>query len=232
MSRMLLNLAGVALLAAAVLVLLRPTPPAAWMAGMHESLPPAPKTVRAAGNFPTSHRETLSAAPPLGPAATVELPDTPSRTTPSVAPTSRSQSSSPDGRRSRRIPLRVALAASSASPSIASESHNTNAADAFSQQVLESVFASIPPQIPAVLIEIDDPLVSHPEARERLAAVATDFTTPLTESGLDPASPAYQELWDQERILAEIRFRSMYGGQVWMNHHIQSHHAAADPSQP
>jgi O-methyltransferase involved in polyketide biosynthesis len=90
--------------------------------------------------------------------------------------------------------------------------------------------ALLPAQSPAVLIETDDPLVSHPEARERLTAVALDFTTALAQSGLDHASPDYRKLWDEEHIIAETRFRSMYGGQAWMNHHIQSHHAQAEPA--
>jgi hypothetical protein len=92
--------------------------------------------------------------------------------------------------------------------------------------------ALLPAQSPAALIEIDDPRVSHPEARERLTGVALDFTAALTQSGLDPANPGYREIWDRERIVAETRFRSMYGGQAWMNHHIQSHHAQAEPTAP
>lgn len=92
--------------------------------------------------------------------------------------------------------------------------------------------ALLPAQSPAVLMEIDDPRVSNTEARERLTGVALDFTTALTQSGLDPASPGYREIWDRERIVAETRFRSMYGGQAWMNHHIQSHHAQVEPTAP
>jgi hypothetical protein len=92
--------------------------------------------------------------------------------------------------------------------------------------------ALLPAPSPAVLIEFDDPLVSHPEARERLTAVALDFTMALTQSGLDPASPGYRAIWDRERIVAETRFRSMYGGLAWMNHHILSHHARAEPKAP
>lgn len=78
---------------------------------------------------------------------------------------------------------------------------------------------------PAVMIDIDDPAVSLPDDKERLSAIASDFTDILTRSGMDPASPAYRQLWDREGIVADTRFRSMYGGHVWMNHHIQSHHA-------
>ena len=82
-------------------------------------------------------------------------------------------------------------------------------------------------QTPVVLLEIEDPAVSNPEAKERLAAVAADFAAELTGSGLDPAGLAYRQLWDRERIAADTLFRSMYGGQAWVRHHIQLHHARA-----
>ncbi len=86
--------------------------------------------------------------------------------------------------------------------------------------------SNLPPALPpAALIELDDPAVAQADAQRRLTAIASDFTDALNQSGLDPADPGYRQLWDREQASADARFRSMYGGQAWMNHHIQSHHA-------
>lgn len=85
---------------------------------------------------------------------------------------------------------------------------------------------------PAVMVDFDDPAVSLPDAKERLEAIASDFSGNLTRSGMDVASPAYRQLWDREAAVADARFRSMYGGHVWMNHHIQSHHAQLGYTEP
>lgn len=97
------------------------------------------------------------------------------------------------------------------------------------QDALEIRSDTPPARSPAALIEIDDPTVSQPDARERLGEIASNFTNTLTRSGLDPADPGYLHLWERERAVADARFRSMYGGQVWMTHHIQSHHAQFRP---
>ncbi len=89
-----------------------------------------------------------------------------------------------------------------------------------------------PVNIPAVLIDIADGAVSSPEAQERLQEVAEEFTAALNDSGLEPVSPAYRHLWDIERIRADTRFRSMYGGQAWSQHHIQTYHAAQSETVP
>jgi hypothetical protein len=81
---------------------------------------------------------------------------------------------------------------------------------------------------PAVFIEIDHPAVSSPDAGERLGEIAGEFADAISQSGLDPATPGYRQLWDREQVIADTRFRSMYGGHAWMAHHIQSHHAMSE----
>lgn len=89
-----------------------------------------------------------------------------------------------------------------------------------------------PPTQPAALIDIGHEAVSSPEARERLDEIAREFTESLTESGLDPESEEYRGLWDEQQIATDARFRSMYGGQAWSQHHIQSHHSANPVTVP
>lgn len=122
----------------------------------------------------------------------------------------------------------------SVNSSLSTESHNSAVSvpklhPATQEHSVRDVSGSMPylqlvPQ-PAVMFDFDDPVVSQPEAKERLEAIASDFSGNLTRSGIDVASPAYRQLWDREAAVADVRFRSMYGGHVWMNHHIQSHHA-------
>lgn len=88
-----------------------------------------------------------------------------------------------------------------------------------SDSIVESVL------LPAVAIDLDHPAVSQPQARERLADIAEDFAQSVVESGLDPASPEYRQVWDREAATADARFRSMYGAQAWKSHHIQVHHS-------
>ena len=89
----------------------------------------------------------------------------------------------------------------------------------------DSIVESTSVLLPAVAIDLDHPAVSQPQARERLADIAEDFTQSVVESGLDPASPEYRQVWDREAATADARFRSMYGSQAWMSHHIQVHHS-------
>ncbi len=86
--------------------------------------------------------------------------------------------------------------------------------------------------MPAVLIEIPNESVSSPEAQERLQGVAEEFSASLNGSGLEPASIGYRNLWNMEQIKADTRFRSMYGGQAWSQHHIQTHHAEQSGTTP
>lgn len=95
-----------------------------------------------------------------------------------------------------------------------------------------SVPDSTPATPPAVMVDIDDPAVSMPGAKERLAAIASDFSDILARSGMDPGTPAYRQLWDREAAIADARFRAMYGGHVWISHHIQSHHAQTSSPKP
>jgi hypothetical protein len=138
----------------------------------------------------------------------------------SPAPIKR-QSIRPESPHSRKASLGIIHDDPLASTSVA----RIGAPDGSSQETLGIKSDSPPVLQPAALIEIDDPAVSQVDAQKRLTKLASDFTSTLAQSGLDPADPGYRQLWDRERANADARFRSMYGGQAWMNHHIQSHHA-------
>jgi hypothetical protein len=235
MSRIFLNLTGAGLLAAAVLILLRPEPQSARVAPSPEFSHPAKsrnavnETVYQSESISREHRPDFPAA--------VETRGSAFRERSASDPlTSRSVASPQIVRRSHRPLSRFAHTGSpeiaGGNPDESRQMAGSVTHEAAPHKEPDSKSDDIPLQSPAVLLEIDDPRVSHPEAKERLAAVATGFSTALTGSGLDGASPEYRELWNRERILAETRFRSMYGGQAWMNHHIQSHHAQAGPASP
>jgi hypothetical protein len=82
---------------------------------------------------------------------------------------------------------------------------------------------------PAVLVEIDLPSLSSPEAADRLVEVAGEFADALDRSGLDPAAQEYRHVWNREKSIADARFRAMYGGHAWMAHHVQAHHLLNSP---
>ena len=85
------------------------------------------------------------------------------------------------------------------------------------------------PTAPVALTDTGDPaLAAAPEAA-RIEAIAAEFSATMTQSGIDPADPAYRKLWDAERTRADTLFRSLYGGHVWMRQHVRIHQAAAVP---
>jgi hypothetical protein len=101
-----------------------------------------------------------------------------------------------------------------------------------SSEVVDTTKNLVPALQPAAFIVTDDINVSTPEAQERLHAIVADFTNALEMSGNFPTDPAYRGLWDREQAIADARFRSMYGGHVWMNHHIKGHHAQSETLPP
>jgi hypothetical protein len=84
-----------------------------------------------------------------------------------------------------------------------------------------------PAALPVAMIDIGDPRISDATAISRIDAIARDFADSLNTSDLAPSDPAYRELWDEQLIKADTRFRSMYGGQAWLRHHVQLHRIMA-----
>lgn len=70
-------------------------------------------------------------------------------------------------------------------------------------------------------VEPSDPTeaAATPEIETFLDELSTDFKTKVEDSGLDPASPQYRTLWNNEAMMNDIRFKATYGDQAWLRHH-------------
>jgi hypothetical protein len=88
------------------------------------------------------------------------------------------------------------------------------------------------PQIPeihqeaAIWVELGDPNMFTQEQQEDLDRMAMNLKETLEQSGLDPCSPEYLRLWNDETNKSDELFRIRYGDGIWAQHHIQAHQMA------
>ena len=88
------------------------------------------------------------------------------------------------------------------------------------------------PQIPeihqeaAVWVDLGDPNMFTQEQQEDLDRMAMNLKETLEQSGLDPCSPEYLRLWNDETNKSDELFRIRYGDNIWMQHHILAHQMA------
>lgn len=86
---------------------------------------------------------------------------------------------------------------------------------------------------PAAWIDLGDPeLPNNGNFTEHVTTLAEEAVTRLAESGHTPGTPEYQALQAEVTADADFRMRQIYGGHVWMAHHIHSHHLAAGNLPP
>lgn len=81
--------------------------------------------------------------------------------------------------------------------------------------------------------DISEPLIftdpgsivpAEPARDAALHAEATQLAADLAAPGHAPDSPEYLDHWNRTVDLSNQLLRQRHGGQVWMAHHIQSHH--------
>jgi hypothetical protein len=88
------------------------------------------------------------------------------------------------------------------------------------------------PQIPethqeaAIWVELGDPNMFTQEQKEDLDRMAMNLKETLEQSGLDPCSPEYLKLWNDEANKSDELFSIRYGDGIWMQHHIEAHQLA------
>jgi hypothetical protein len=88
------------------------------------------------------------------------------------------------------------------------------------------------PQIPeihqeaAIWVDLGDPNMFTQEQQEDLDRMAMNLKEILEQSGLDPCSPEYLKLWNDEANKSDELFRIRYGDGIWMQHHIEAHQLA------
>jgi hypothetical protein len=87
------------------------------------------------------------------------------------------------------------------------------------------VTAPVAPQ-PAVWVDLGAASSLSQDQQDEIQNLAESLSRQITESGLDPASPEYKQLWDKAVVDSDQLFRQRYGNQAWMEHHIQAHHLA------
>ncbi|MEY3896646.1 MAG: hypothetical protein RLZZ214_2166 [Verrucomicrobiota bacterium] len=79
---------------------------------------------------------------------------------------------------------------------------------------------------PAVWVDLGAASSLSQDKQDEIQGLAESLGRKITESGLDPASPEYKQLWDEAVVDSDQLFRQRYGNQAWMEHHIQAHHLA------
>lgn len=79
---------------------------------------------------------------------------------------------------------------------------------------------------PAVWVDLGEASSLSQDQQDEIQALAESLSRKITESGLDPASPEYKQLWEEAVVDSDQLFRQRYGNQAWMEHHIQAYHLA------
>ena len=79
---------------------------------------------------------------------------------------------------------------------------------------------------PAVWVDLGAASSLSQDKQDEIQGLAESLNRRITESGLDPASPEYKQLWDEAVVDSDQLFRQRYGNQAWLEHHIQAYHLA------
>jgi hypothetical protein len=79
---------------------------------------------------------------------------------------------------------------------------------------------------PAVWVDLGAASSLSQDKQDEIQGLAESLSRKITESGLDPASPEYKQLWDEAVVDSDQLFRQRYGNQAWMEHHVQAYHLA------
>lgn len=77
---------------------------------------------------------------------------------------------------------------------------------------------------PLIFTDPGSILPEHPERDASLLDAAKQLALDLSAPGHAPGSPEYRDHWNRTVDLSNQLLRRRHGGQVWMAHHIQSHH--------
>lgn len=101
------------------------------------------------------------------------------------------------------------------------------AAGSVADKVPEDQVVAMPntPQ-PAVWVDLGATSSLSQDKQDEIQGLAESLSRQITESGLDPASPEYKQLWDEAVVDSDQLFRQRYGNQAWLEHHIQAYHLA------
>lgn len=79
---------------------------------------------------------------------------------------------------------------------------------------------------PAVWVDLGAASSLPQDKQDHIQGLAESLSRKISESGLDPTSPEYKQVWDDAVVASDQLFRQQYGNQAWMEHHIQAHHLA------
>jgi hypothetical protein len=84
---------------------------------------------------------------------------------------------------------------------------------------------------PAVWAHIEDSPYLTPAQQDEIQSAAIELRDKIANSGLDPASQEYRDLWIREVEQSDWMFRQRYGARAWNQHLVQSHQLS-QTSQP
>jgi hypothetical protein len=96
-----------------------------------------------------------------------------------------------------------------------------------SSQTFQS--ASVPQ--PAVWVDLENSPGVTPAQQDEIQKSANELRDKIANSGLDPASQEYRDLWTLEVDQSDRIFRQRYGVKAWLQHHVHSYHLA-HPTPP
>jgi hypothetical protein len=85
------------------------------------------------------------------------------------------------------------------------------------------------PSEPVILTDPGSILPENPSRDAALLESASQLVAELAAPGHSRYTPEYLSHWNRTVDLSNQLLRQRYGGQVWMAHHIQSHHLMSHP---
>ena len=88
---------------------------------------------------------------------------------------------------------------------------------------VQAATAPVAPQ-PAVWVDLGVSSSLSQDQQDEIQGLAESLSQRITESGFDPASPEYKQVWDEAVVDSDQQFRQRYGNQAWMEHHVHAHH--------
>ena len=101
-----------------------------------------------------------------------------------------------------------------------------NAPDVVEHSADIAVVASTNVQQPAVWVDLGPASDLSPETQGEIQNMAESLQQRIAESGLDPTSPEYRQLWNESVADSDQVFRTLYGTHAWMQHHVEAYHLA------
>ena len=83
---------------------------------------------------------------------------------------------------------------------------------------------------PAVWVDLDTTPPLSADQQAEIQHAAEELVAKIKNSGLEPGSPEYRDLWLAAVADSDQLFKQRYGARLWLQHHAQAHHLETQPA--